>query len=99
MASCLCTHPRLLCQGYAFPLPLPDHAPFELCHGPKQGQEQVGHGRVLAGEGEVLFHEAYVHALLGQIEDHPPQIIQVPAAKCVTTGYGCLWESSTKTAP
>src|ERR1017187_8307484 len=60
-----------------FSLPLTDQRPFELSHGSQEGQEEVRHRRVLAGEGQIFFDELDMGTLLGEFEDNSPQVIQV----------------------
>ena len=56
----------LLGQGDAFALTLMDQGPLEFGKGPHHREQETGHGRVLAGEGELFFDERDPHALAGQ---------------------------------
>ena len=53
--------PALPGQGNAFPLPLPVQGAFELGEGPHDGEHEVGHGGVLAGEDQTRFDELHPH--------------------------------------
>ena len=51
----------LLSQGDALPLAFPDGGAFEFSEGTHDGQHEVGHGGVLAGEDQALFDELHSH--------------------------------------
>jgi hypothetical protein len=68
----------LLGQGDALPLAFPDEGAFEFGEGTHDGQHEVGHGGVLAGEDQALLDELHPHAFAGQDLDKGTQVIEVP---------------------
>ena len=69
--------PALLGQGDPLPLPLADQRPLELGEGAHDREHQVGHRRVLAGEGQVLLDELDAHAALGELLHDAAQVVEV----------------------
>src|SRR3954452_16152082 len=67
----------LLGQRDAFALTLMDEGPLEFGEGAHYREQETGHGRVLAGEGELFFDERDPHALAGQGVNDPAQVIEV----------------------
>ena len=64
-------------QGDSLPLPLTDQIAFKLRESSHHAKEQMGHGRVLSGEGEVSLFEPHVNAALRKPKDYLSQIVQV----------------------
>ena len=44
---------------------------------PHNAQEQVGHRRILSGEGERLFDKLHLHAMLRECQNDPAKVIEV----------------------
>ena len=65
----------LLGKCNPFSLPLPNHRSLELGHSPKQREKEVGHRRILTGEGEILLEELNVDTLLGEVQNNSPEVI------------------------
>src|SRR5579875_2339959 len=64
-------------QSNPLSLALPYQVTFELGKGSHDAQQQMRHGRVCPGKGEVLFLEPDVHSAIREPENHLPKIVQV----------------------
>jgi len=67
----------LLGRGDALALAFEDQGALELGEGAHDRQQQGGHRRVLAGEGEALLDELDPHALAGQGPYESAQVVEV----------------------
>jgi len=65
-------------QRNPFALTFPDQGAFEFCEGAHDGEHQVGHGRVVAGEDQALFYELDTHAPAREALDESTEVIKVP---------------------
>lgn len=61
----------------ALPLAFLQQLPLKLREGPHDGEEQLGHGGVLAGEGQAFFDKLDPDAPTGQACDQLAQIVEV----------------------
>jgi hypothetical protein len=66
--------PGLLRLGDALTLPFTDHGSLEFSNATHHGQHQLGHGRIVAGEREMLLHELDHDAAPVQRLDYMEQI-------------------------
>ena len=62
-------------QRNAFALPLADEGPFELRKRSHDGQHQIGHRGIVAGEREAFFDEFNAHAFVRECLDNSTQIV------------------------
>ena len=60
-------------------LPLTDQVALELREGSHHAQQQMRHGRVFPGKGQVLLFKTDVDTALREAEDYLAQIVQVPS--------------------
>ena len=70
------TFPQLR-KSNSLPLALTDQVAFELGERSHDIQQQVRHGRVLPGEGQVLLLEPDVDSPFGQSQDDLAEVVQV----------------------
>ena len=75
MAFCRC--PFRSCNRNSLTLALADQLSFELGERPHGTQQQIRHGRILAGEGQVFLHKDDMDAPLRQTQHDSPQVIKV----------------------
>src|SRR5258707_13732488 len=58
-------------------LALADQLSLELSKRPHDTQQQIRHGRILAGEGQLFLHKDDMNAPLRQTQHYSPQVIKV----------------------
>ena len=64
-------------QSNSLPLAFSDQVTLKLGERSHDAQEQVRHGRIFPGKGQVLFLEANVYSAIREAEDHLAKIVQV----------------------
>ena len=67
----------LPCQRDALALPLADRCPFEFGEGAHDGQHQIRHRRILAGEDQTFLDELDPDAALRHALNDAPEVVEI----------------------